>query len=77
MTELTEKERHLSPYPSALKIQNEEPFEIRKIEIYRHPLTQIAIVSIICFCCPGIFNSLSGLGGGGQVDATTADNGKL
>ncbi|EGG13250.1 major facilitator superfamily transporter [Melampsora larici-populina 98AG31] len=41
---------------------------------YRHPLIQIVIVSMVCFCCPGMFNALSGLGGGGQIDATTADN---
>ncbi|EJD54159.1 MFS general substrate transporter [Auricularia subglabra TFB-10046 SS5] len=42
---------------------------------YRHPLFQILLVSFICFACPGMFNALSGLGGGGQIDATTADRG--
>ncbi len=27
--------------------------------------------------CPGMFNALSGLGGGGQVDATAANNGAV
>lgn len=32
------------------------------------------MVSFVCFLCPGMFNALGGLGGGGQVDPTTADN---
>lgn len=41
---------------------------------YRNPLFQVILISMVCFCCPGMFNALSGLGGGGQIDATTADN---
>ncbi|PAN36875.1 hypothetical protein PAHAL_7G007500 [Panicum hallii] len=41
---------------------------------YNSPLAQVSLLGIICFCCPGMFNALSGLGGGGQVDNTTADN---
>ncbi len=36
------------------------------------PLTQIGIVGFICFLCPGMFNALSGIGGGGQVDPAPA-----
>jgi hypothetical protein len=39
-----------------------------------HPITQVCLVGLVCFTCPGIFNSLSGLGAGGQVDATTSAN---
>ncbi|KAG2145806.1 MFS general substrate transporter [Suillus clintonianus] len=42
--------------------------------IYHHPVTQVCLVGLVCFMCPGIFNSLSGLGAGGQVDATTSAN---
>ncbi|KAH7097911.1 MFS general substrate transporter [Auriculariales sp. MPI-PUGE-AT-0066] len=42
---------------------------------YRHPIVQIIIVSIICFTCPGMFNALSGLGGGGQIDTKTNSDG--
>ncbi|RCV32490.1 hypothetical protein SETIT_7G007000v2 [Setaria italica] len=41
---------------------------------YNSPLAQVSLLGLICFCCPGMFNALSGLGGGGQVDNTTADN---
>ena len=57
--------------------------------IYYHPITQVSMLSFVCFMCPGItrsrnmfyrpvhlvfaglFNALTGLGGGGQVDPTT------
>jgi hypothetical protein len=42
--------------------------------IYYHPLTQVAMLGFVCFMCPGLFNALNGLGGGGQVDATTSAN---
>ncbi|KAJ7067991.1 major facilitator superfamily domain-containing protein [Mycena amicta] len=41
---------------------------------YTHPATQVGMVGFVCFMCPGLFNALSGIGGGGQVDASTADN---
>jgi hypothetical protein len=42
--------------------------------VYYHPLTQIIMLGFVCFLCPGMFNALTGLGGGGQVDATTSAN---
>ncbi|KAF4591853.1 MFS transporter [Ophiocordyceps camponoti-floridani] len=39
-----------------------------------HPWTQILLISLICFCLPGMYNALTGLGGCGQVDATVAAN---
>ncbi|TFK38635.1 major facilitator superfamily domain-containing protein [Crucibulum laeve] len=42
--------------------------------IYYHPLTQMIMLGFVCFMCPGLFNALSGLGGGGQVDSTTSAN---
>ncbi|KIW75874.1 hypothetical protein Z517_10619 [Fonsecaea pedrosoi CBS 271.37] len=41
---------------------------------YAHPWTQIMLISLICFCCPGMYNALGGLGGSGQVDPTVAAN---
>lgn len=35
---------------------------------YSSPFTQIIIVSLICFCCPGMFNALAGLGAAGKSD---------
>ncbi|KAG9234980.1 putative UNC93-like protein [Amylocarpus encephaloides] len=40
---------------------------------YASPPFQLVLVSFVCFLCPGMFNALSGLGGGGQTDPTLAD----
>ncbi|KAE8388703.1 hypothetical protein ETB97_011906 [Aspergillus alliaceus] len=42
--------------------------------IYSYPWFQIVLISLICFCCPGMYNALTGLGGSGQVDQTVAAN---
>lgn len=41
---------------------------------YASPKIQLLMVAFVCFMCPGMFNALSGLGGGGKTDATLADN---
>ncbi|KDP46013.1 hypothetical protein JCGZ_14920 [Jatropha curcas] len=41
---------------------------------YNSPLVQVSLIGLVCFCCPGMFNALSGMGGGGQVDQTAANN---
>jgi hypothetical protein len=41
---------------------------------YASPKVQLLMVSMVCFLCPGMFNALGGLGGGGKADATLADN---
>lgn len=41
---------------------------------YASPKTQLVMVAFVCFLCPGMFNAISGLGAGGQVDARPADN---
>ncbi|KAI3471281.1 hypothetical protein Pfo_027944 [Paulownia fortunei] len=46
----------------------------RSIFRYNSPLVQVALIGLVCFCCPGMFNALSGMGGGGQVDPTAANN---
>ena len=38
------------------------------------PLTQVIAVGFICFCCPGMFNALNSLGGGGQVNSKVGQN---
>ena len=35
---------------------------------YNSPVTQVCLIALVCFCCPGMFNALSGMGGGGQED---------
>ncbi|PKU81723.1 UNC93-like protein 1 [Dendrobium catenatum] len=41
---------------------------------YNSPLVQVSLIGLVCFCCPGMFNALSGMGGGGQVDHDAANN---
>ncbi|EGN93502.1 hypothetical protein SERLA73DRAFT_172117 [Serpula lacrymans var. lacrymans S7.3] len=40
----------------------------------RNPYSQVIILGFVCFMCPGMFNALTGLGGGGQVDGKSAAN---
>ncbi|KAI0089942.1 MFS general substrate transporter [Irpex rosettiformis] len=42
--------------------------------IYTNTHTQVVFLGFVCFMCPGLFNALNGLGGGGQVDPTTSAN---
>ena len=44
------------------------------IPAYASPPFQLGIVALTCFMCPGMFNALNGLGGGGQFTATVSDN---
>ncbi|KAJ1857137.1 hypothetical protein LPJ73_002089 [Coemansia sp. RSA 2703] len=41
---------------------------------YYSALTQVIIVGFVCFLCPGMFNAVNGLGGGGQLDPTAGNN---
>ncbi|KAJ3282089.1 hypothetical protein HK104_011109 [Borealophlyctis nickersoniae] len=41
---------------------------------YASPMTQVVILGLICFCCPGMFNALNGLGAAGKADATATNN---
>jgi MFS family permease len=44
---------------------------------YASPATQLALVAFVCFLCPGMFNAVNGIGAGGQVDPTVANNGNI
>ncbi|BGP19903.1 hypothetical protein JCM10213_008623 [Rhodosporidiobolus nylandii] len=44
---------------------------------YANPFTQTAVIAGICFACPGMFNALSGVGGGGQLDPKAANDGNV
>jgi hypothetical protein len=35
---------------------------------YNDSMTQVALIGMSCFLCPGMFNALSGIGGGGQLN---------
>ncbi|KAJ2605751.1 hypothetical protein EV177_006077 [Coemansia sp. RSA 1804] len=41
---------------------------------YYSAMTQVVLVGFVCFLCPGMFNAVNGLGGGGQMDATAGNN---
>ncbi|KAL2921593.1 UNC93-like protein 2 [Bienertia sinuspersici] len=56
-----------------LDSEAELPPKLSKIR-YNSPLIQVILIGLVCFCCPGMFNALSGMGGGGQVDHTAANN---
>lgn len=51
-------------------------FKIGKWESpwFASPETQLVLVSFVCFLCPGMYNAVSGLGGGGQVNPTDVNN---
>ncbi|CAA0813084.1 UNC93-like protein 2 [Striga hermonthica] len=54
-----------------------KPLEIpKKPSSSRHnsPLVQVILIGLVCFCCPGMYSALVGMGGGGQVDPTAANN---
>ncbi|KAK5997351.1 hypothetical protein PT974_02707 [Cladobotryum mycophilum] len=40
---------------------------------FASPRIQLLMVSMVCFLCPGMYNALTGLGGGGQVDPHAQD----
>ncbi|EPB93083.1 hypothetical protein HMPREF1544_00157 [Mucor circinelloides 1006PhL] len=42
---------------------------------YNSPMFQVFIVGMICFCCPGMYNALSGIGGAGKSSTEAATNG--
>ncbi|KAK2590567.1 hypothetical protein QQS21_011749 [Conoideocrella luteorostrata] len=63
------KERNMSREEQELGLQS-HPSKL--VRFYSHPWTQILLISFICFCLPGMYNALSGLGGSGQVDSTNA-----
>ncbi|KAM4059273.1 major facilitator superfamily protein [Hirsutella rhossiliensis] len=54
------------------------PFRLFGRELwYASPKVQLFMVSIVCFLCPGMYNSLTGLGGGGQVDTSVQDHANI
>lgn len=42
--------------------------------VYYHPYFQVSMLGFVCFMCPGMFNALGGIGGGGQVNTTAQSN---
>jgi MFS family permease len=40
---------------------------------YASPPVQLVIIALVCFLCPGMFNALNGMGGGGQITPTASN----
>ncbi len=40
---------------------------------YASPKVQLFMVAMVCFLCPGMFNAITGMGAGGQVDTSAQD----
>lgn len=49
----------------------------RLARYYANPYAQVSIIGLTAFCCPGMFNALSGMGGGGQVDPGPSDEANI
>jgi hypothetical protein len=43
-------------------------------KLYYHPILQVALLGFVCFMCPGMFNAINGLGGGGLLTTTVSAN---
>jgi len=58
------------PFDGSSAVASQEVFERPKgwRGFYSHPTTQVSLLGFVCFMCPGMYNALTGLGGGGQVD---------
>lgn len=41
---------------------------------YYNPVTQVCLLGLVCFLCPGSFNALNGLGAAGRVESTVNSN---
>lgn len=44
------------------------------LAFYYNPVTQVCLLGLVCFMCPGSFNALNGLGAAGRVDSTVNSN---
>ncbi|KAF9526416.1 major facilitator superfamily domain-containing protein [Crepidotus variabilis] len=74
MSEVRENEKYANSEEAASQqpVFFERPTGIKGF--YLHPVTQVVMLGLVCFMCPGLFNALNGLGAGGQVDSTTSAN---
>ncbi|KAI8902845.1 major facilitator superfamily domain-containing protein [Globomyces pollinis-pini] len=58
----------------AEKVELEKNDTLESNKVKSVAFSQVLLVGLICFSCPGMFNALSGMGGGGQVDPTIANH---
>ncbi|KAI6713222.1 DUF895 domain membrane protein [Marssonina coronariae] len=69
---IAEEAAPVSDKPSWIHVKRKMP--LGRDLWFASPKVQLGMVSFVCFLCPGMFNALGGLGGGGKTDATLADN---
>lgn len=63
------------PVPHTIaKVDPIAPPKNAVMRIYSMPIIQVALVGMVCFLCPGMFNAISGIGGGGQVNASASNS---
>ena len=81
--QVVEPSARSNAYPSeeAGEMSHAKPWMYRTYQIgplhipcYASPAFQLFLVALVCFLCPGMFNAVNALGGGGQFDATTSNN---
>lgn len=76
---INEKESHSGP-PSHLeeeggvRAEGLKGWKYKQVKIgpwtlpyYASPQVQLVLVAFVCFMCPGMFNALTGMGGGGMT----------
>lgn len=50
-------------------------FKLGRHELwYASPKVQLFMVAMVCFLCPGMFNAMTGMGGGGQLSTKANDD---
>lgn len=70
---------HSQPHEVQLDVPNTWKYKQltifgKKMPFYASPEVQLFLVSMVCFMCPGMYNALTGMGGGGQIDKTAAND---
>ena len=68
----SQEDSHFHPTTLAQVPAVERPSNLIK-RIYGMPVVQVALVGMVCFLCPGMFNAISGIGGGGQVNSDASN----
>ncbi|KAF2086655.1 MFS general substrate transporter [Saccharata proteae CBS 121410] len=66
----------VSQHPKSWKYRNVTILG-RRLPFFASPPSQLLIVSLVCFLCPGMYNALTGMGGGGQVDTSAANKANI
>ncbi|KAI0466327.1 MFS general substrate transporter [Xylaria cf. heliscus] len=70
-----------APYTEGVTLPRPEGWMYKGLKLpgckeiwYASPKAQLLMVSFVCFLCPGLYNALGGLGGGGQLNSTVQAN---